>query len=157
MWAAVQQNVRYWGLLVLKLVAGESLVAALLWWINFFYRPRTPLLHVNLYQFGYDLGYTTAVGVLFLLAYLVIYFALRDQQYRCRVCLRRMRMPVARGSWSMMLQFGRPQMEYICPYGHGKLDVAELQITGTQNPEWTRHGDLWEELLGVGPNDEPKS
>jgi len=99
MWAAVQQNVRYWGLLVLKLVAGESLVAALLWWINFFYRPRTPLLHVNLYQFGYDLGYTTAVGVLFLLAYLVIYFALRDQQYRCRVCLRRMRMPVARGSW----------------------------------------------------------
>lgn len=156
MWAAVQQNVRYWGLLVLKLLAGESLVAALLAWINLFYRPRTPLLHVNLYQFGYDLGYTTIVGGLFLVAYLVIYFAVRDQQYRCRVCLRRMRMPVARGSWSMMLQFGRPQMEYICPYGHGKLDVSELQITGTQNPEWTRHGDLWEELLGVGSKDEPK-
>jgi hypothetical protein len=154
MWEAVKQNVKYWGFLALKLAAGESVVAALLWWINLYFKPRTPLLHVNLYRFGYDLGYTSLVGVCFLLGYLVIYFAVRDQRYRCRVCLRRLRMPVARGSWSMMLQFGRPQMQYICPYGHGKLDVAELQITGTQNPEWTQHGDLWEELMGVGSKDE---
>ena len=44
-----------------------------------------------------------------------------DQRYRCRVCLRRLRMPVETGSWSRMLQFGRPRIEYICPYGHGTL------------------------------------
>lgn len=38
-------------------------------------------------------------------------------------------------------------MEYICPFGHGKLNVSEVQITGLERPEWKEHGDLWEELF----------
>ena len=57
----------------------------------------------------------------------------------CRVCLRRLRMPVETGSWSRMLQFGRPRIEYICPYGHGTLREDELQISGLENPEWKAH------------------
>ena len=34
-----------------------------------------------------------------------------DQRYRCRVCLRRLRMPIETGSWSRMLLFGRPEIE----------------------------------------------
>ena len=56
-------------------------------------------------------------------------------------------MPVETGSWSRMLQFGRPRIEYICPYGHGTLKEDELQISGLEGPEWTAHsGGLWEEL-----------
>jgi len=62
-------------------------------------------------------------------------------------------MPIMTGSWSRMLQLGRPGFEYICPYGHGNLKVAELQISGTESPEWTEHQDLWEELCAASRDD----
>ena len=82
---AILQAVRYWGWFIAKVAVGEWLVAALLWLVNRNYRPYTPWFHVNLHHFGYDLPYTSLAGVCFLLGYLVVYFAVRDQQYRCRV------------------------------------------------------------------------
>ena len=76
----------------------------------------------------------------------LLYLCIWDQRYRCRVCLRRLRMPVETGSWSRMLFLGRPRIEYICPYGHGTLKLAELQISGLENPEWNPHGEIWDEL-----------
>ena len=58
-------------------------------------------------------------------------------------------MPIETGSWGYMLQLGRPRIEYICPYGHGKLNVEELQISGKVQPEWTEHGDIWDELFAA--------
>src|SRR5581483_6575391 len=91
-----------------------------------------------------------ALMVWFLLCVGASYLVIWDQRRRCRVCLRRLRMPVETGSWSRMLQFGRPRIEYICPYGHGTLKQEELQITGLETPEWSRHSDdLWEELCAT--------
>jgi len=85
----------------------------------------------------------------FLLCAGVLYIIVWDQRRRCRVCLRRLRMPIETGSWGSMLQLGRPRIESICPYGHGTLTEEELQISGMANPEWKAHsGDLWEELAG---------
>ena len=56
-------------------------------------------------------------------------------------------MPIETGSWGYMLQLGRPKIEYICAYGHGKLNVDEVQISGLTSPEWTEQGDIWEELF----------
>ena len=70
---------------------------------------------------------------------------------RCRVCLRRLRMPIETGSRSYMLQFGQPRIESICPYGHGTLKEDELQISGLTNPEWTRNSDdIMDELCTPG-------
>jgi hypothetical protein len=44
---------------------------------------------------------------------------------------------------------GAPHTEYICPYGHGTLSVAELQITGHQEPDWEPHEDMWKELVSL--------
>jgi hypothetical protein len=87
----------------------------------------------------------------------VLYLIIWDQRYRCRVCLRRLRMPIETGSWGKMLQFGRPRIEYICPYGHGTLKADELQISGLSNPEWTPHSDdIWEELAtSKEPGEQP--
>lgn len=86
----------------------------------------------------------------FLLCAGVLYIIIWDQRYRCRVCLRRLRMPIETGSWGKMLQFGRPRIEYICPYGHGTLKADELQISGLANPEWTPHSDdIWDELTAA--------
>ena len=46
-------------------------------------------------------------------------------------------MLVLTDSWTHVL-LGAPRTEYICPYGHGTLKVAELQITGHQYPIGSR-------------------
>jgi len=94
--------------------------------------------------------YNLAVLGWFLLCAGALYIIVWDQRYRCRICLRRLRMPVETGSWGRMLQFGRPRIEYICPYGHGTLKQDELQISGLENPRWTPHsGDIWDELCAA--------
>ena len=153
----IQSHLRYWGFLLLKLAGATLGAACSLWFLNLFWLPYTPMFQLNLYQFTYDLAYTTLVGVWFLFAYGLFYLAVWDQRYRCRTCLRRLRMPIETGSWGYMLQLGRPQIEYICAYGHGKLNVDELQISGTVTPEWTEQGDIWDELFAeskTGENNE---
>jgi hypothetical protein len=87
----------------------------------------------------------------FLLFAGALYLIVWDQRYRCRVCLRRLRMPVATGSWGRILLFGRPRIEYICPYGHGTLREDDLHITGLSAAEWTPHSDdIWAELCAPG-------
>jgi hypothetical protein len=148
--SGIKHHVRYWGFLLLKLVAAASGSVFALWFLNLFWEPyNTKLFHLNQWQFSYDLLYTSLVGVWFLFSYGLFYLAVWDQKYRCRTCLRRLRMPLETGSWSYMLQLGRPKIEYICPYGHGKLNIEEVQISGTVPPAWTDHGDMWEELFAV--------
>jgi hypothetical protein len=92
----------------------------------------------------------------FVLCVVALFFIVHDQLYRCRVCLRRLRMPVETGSWSRMLQFGRPRVEYICTYGHGTLRSDEVQISGLATPEWTpQSGDIWDELCGSIVKEDP--
>jgi hypothetical protein len=92
-----------------------------------------------------------ALMLCFLLFAGALYLIVWDQRYRCRVCLRRLRMPIAIGSWSRVLLFGRPRIEYICPYGHGTLREDDLRISGMSSAEWTPHSDdMWAELCASG-------
>jgi len=141
---------RYWAFFAGKLLAvaaiADGLFKMLDWWwpAQQFAYPYPP-------GFGYELGYTMRVGAWFLACCGLLYAAVWDQRYRCRTCLRRLRMPIETGSWSRMLQFGRPEIEYICTYGHGRLNVSEVQISGSEEPEWTPHQqDIWAELAGAG-------
>jgi len=139
--------VRYWGYLAAKVVVASTLLYGLLALLNWLWPPEPHFFSYIPPRFGYDLGYTLAVLVWFLLCTGALYVIIWDQRYRCRVSLRRLRMPVETGSWSRMLQFGRPRIEYICPFGHGTLREDELQISGLENPQWTRHSDdFWDEL-----------
>jgi hypothetical protein len=142
---------RYWGLLAVKLGV-SGLLLGCIWFVITLLLPRP---HLYRGQFlGFDLPWTLAAGLVFLISCGLVYLAILDQRYRCRVCARRLRMPVTSGSWGPMLQLGRPRVEYICPYGHGTLKVAELQISGLEPSEWQKHGDMWEELLS--PDKEKK-
>jgi hypothetical protein len=137
---------RYWGLLVAKLVVSGLLLGGIWFGITLLLPPP----HLYRGQFlGFDLPWTLAAGLVFLISCGLVYLSILDQRYRCRVCARRLRMPITSGSWGQMLQLGRPRIEYICPYGHGTLKVAELQISGMEPAEWKKHGDIWEELLSA--------
>jgi hypothetical protein len=149
---------RYWGYFAGKLVVAAGTLWGLLAVLNWYWPPEPRFFSYIPPRFGYDLGYTAASLIWFLLLTGALYLAIWDQRYRCRVCLRKLRMPVETGSWSRMLQFGRPRIEYICPYGHGTLREEELQISGLQNPEWTPHSDdIWEELCASSKEAGPDS
>ena len=151
---------RYWAYFAGKVVGVVAASYGLLALLNYTWRPE--IIRYASYEevaprFGYSLGYTLTALLIFLLFNAGVWFAIFDQRYRCRVCLRRLRMPVETGSWHRMLQFGRPRIEYICPYGHGTLKEDELQISGSENPEWTPHSDdLWEELCASSKDADEK-
>ena len=124
---------KYWGYLVAKLVVAAVLLRGLWAAIRLFFS-QPDVFFLEQRPFAHDLGYTTAMMVFFLVCAGVLYLVVWDQRYRCRTCLRRLRMPIAAGSWPNMLLFGQPRMEYICIYGHGTLKVPEVQITGAGAP-----------------------
>lgn len=155
---------RYWGWFAGKLAVSGAVSYGLLATINSFWSPHILFYDVraravigSIPRFGFDLLYTSVVGVWFLVSSGLLYLCIWDQRYRCRVCLRRLRMPIETGSWSRMLLAGRPRIEYICPYGHGTLKEEELQISGIENPEWTESGDMWEELCAASEDSESRS
>ncbi len=139
-------SVRYWGYFAGKIGLSSALMYGLLRLLNYTWPVQQKFYNYVPPRFGYDLLYTLLAGLWFLACSGLLYLCIWDQRYRCRVCLRRLRMPVETGSWSRMLLLGRPRIEYICPYGHGTLNVAELQISGLENPEWNPHGEMWDEL-----------
>jgi hypothetical protein len=159
---------RYWAYFAAKLAAAGAVLYGLLLLIGRFIpsvaghsvSPGGKDYHkllAPLDDMGPMLGTCAALMVWCALATAAIFFIVQDQRGRCRVCLRRLRMPVATGSWGRMLQLGRPRVEYICPYGHGTLRADEVQISGLANPEWTpRSGDLWEDLYASSRQDERK-
>ncbi|PWU01274.1 MAG: hypothetical protein C5B51_23115 [Terriglobia bacterium] len=148
---------RYWAYFAAKAGVAGAVLYGLLQLLDLLW-PENPDLGFGPPRFVYDLPYTLAVMLWFLLCCGVGYAVVRDQRYRCRVCLRRLRMPVATGSWSRMLQFGRPRIEYICPYGHGTLKREEVQILGLETPQWDPHSnDLWEELCAASKESDHRS
>ena len=141
----MRRSVRYWTALGVKLI-GFFLVAFALW----FLAHRT-VLRVELFSDCWPKALTSYLslavsifvlpGILAVLLHLIV----RDQRFRCRVCGRRLRMPVERGSRTRPMT-SPPGVDYICPYGHGKL-VTETWVSGDPPDEWTTYGDIWDELF----------
>jgi len=142
-------SMRYWAYLAAKLLSAATVLYGLLAWIVKVF-PAASDPPEPLRDGAQILLFNLAVLGWFLLGAGALYVIVRDQRYRCRICLRRLRMPVETGSWGRMLQFGRPRIEYICPYGHGTLKRDELQISGLENPRWTPHSDdIWDDLCAA--------
>jgi hypothetical protein len=145
---------RYWAWFVAKLAVAAVGFGAVLKQISRMFPPdkdKLAPLNNGMSFLLCDL----ALMVCFLLFAGALYLIVWDQRYRCRVCLRRLRMPIATGSWSRILLFGRPQIEYICPYGHGTLREDDLHISGLSAAEWTPHSDdIWVELCAPGKDSE---
>ena len=144
---------RYWGWFAAKLAVAGGVFWALLGLVAWCFPPESnPLAPL-----GKGASYLLcdlAIMVWFLLAAGTLYLIVWDQRYRCRVCVRRLCMPIATGSWSRILQFGRPRIEYICPYGHGTLREDDFRISGMSKAEWEPHSDdMWAELCASGKQD----
>ena len=138
---------KYWAYLVAKLVMAGVFLFGLGRALAYLFPPPKPLFTVT-EPMGHDLAYTLIMLVYSLVSVGVIWLVIFDQRYRCRTCLRRLRMPILTGDWTHIL-LGRPRTEYICPFGHGTLKVDEVQITGHLQPDWQPHEDIWKELYAL--------
>ena len=139
---------KYWAYLVAKLAAAAAILYPLRWAIALAFPEPKPFAEGGPNPLIRDLPYTFTMLFYTLFAVGLLWAIVWDQRYRCRTCLRRLRMPIQTGSWTHVL-FGAPRTEYICLYGHGTLKVAELQITGHQEPDWEPHRDMWQELFSL--------
>lgn len=138
---------KYWAYLVAKLVVAGVFLFGLRWTLVSILPAPKPYFNLN-EPFGHDLVYTLGMFLYALIVAGVVWVAIWDQRYRCRSCLRRLRMPILTGDWTHIL-LGRPRTEYICPFGHGTLKVEEVQITGHQGPDWQPNEDMWKELVAL--------
>lgn len=87
----------------------------------------------------------------FLITAGLVALAVIDHKYRCRTCLHRLRMPVERGSWDKAILFDKPKIEWICPYGHGTMNIPQATLLGPENSQWAQHDDdIWKELESIG-------
>lgn len=143
---------RYWSYLAAKLLAVLLVVSGLRLLVERYLPKPTPSRYGAQPLFLHDMPFTFAMLAIWLATVGLIYLAFWDQRRRCRTCLRRLIMPVTTGSWSNMLTFGRPRIEWMCPYGHGTLKIEELQITGKEPANWeASESDIWKELESYGP------
>jgi hypothetical protein len=139
--------IRYWGWLLIKLALTILAVGAF-WTLASWLLPPAPSgLLANWPRFGSDLSYTFAVAFSAILGFLLGWLAAVDQVYRCRICVRRLRMPRSEGNYSHTLLGGTPFTEYICTYGHGKLYVPEVHVSSSRALRWVGYGSLWENLM----------
>lgn len=142
---------KYWLFLVAKFAIAAAVFTGIWWGMSALLPEPQAISTFKPRKFGQDLTWTTAFFAYFLLAAGTIYLIILDQRYRCRTCLTRLRMPVLSGAWDKMLRIGTPQVEYICPFGHGTLNIKLVHFTGSQKPDWREHEDMWRELESYTP------
>jgi hypothetical protein len=139
---------KYWAFLTAKFAVAAGVLLLLRRGILALLPRLEHLFYSHPEPFAREFLFTFAMLFFSLLGAGVVWLIVLDQRYRCRTCLRRLRMPIRRGSWNHVL-LGAPTTEYICLFGHGTLTVAELQLTGYENPDWAPHDDIWTELYAL--------
>ena len=139
---------KYWSYLVAKSLVAVGILSVLERGIAWGFPPVKAFAEGGPNPVMRYFSYTFCMLVFWLIAGALGWLIVWDQKYRCRTCLRRLRMPIQKGSWHHVL-LGAPRTEDICPYGHGTLLVADLQITGRQRADWHAHEDMWKELSSL--------
>ncbi len=143
----VYESMRYWLFFLAKILLAAAVFAGIWAGMEAMLPEPEKVMNYKLGRFGQDLTWTTAIFVYALGAAGALFLIVWDQRYRCRTCVRRLRMPVNSGAWDRMLRLGMPQVEYICPFGHGTLNIKLVHFTGREGDKWREHDEnIWREL-----------
>jgi hypothetical protein len=87
-----------------------------------------------------------AIWLFLPLAIVGLSWVVRDQQWRCRACLRRLELPVEIGrTGSILLNWAGTEM--VCPQGHGVLYLPESSSNSLDRDRWNKLDDSWQSLF----------
>jgi len=136
---SVCDRMRWWSFFVTKTVLLLTATGLLAW---------TVAHHLSIFIYGSIHPMTNAVGLwVFLIFSLApLSWAIRDQQRRCRVCLRRLGTPIAIGApGHVLLDWSGTEM--VCSEGHGVLYLPDSQANWLERARWNNLDDSWAGLF----------
>ncbi len=137
-------GLRSWALLLYEMLS-LLLIGSLLW------VEGGRALFSYLSREGFRFG-LLAIGlaVTFILGYgFAAIWSITDQRRRCPVCLHRLIMPVAMGSWASV--FDPAATELVCEQGHGSLSLIEVEAEASAADRWTELDSSWQYLFPKDP------
>jgi MacB-like periplasmic core domain len=95
---------------------------------------------------AYPLSDEYSIWLFLPLAIVALSWSVRDQQRRCRTCLRRLELPVEIGrTGSVLLNWAGTEM--VCPLGHGILYLPESPANSLDQGRWSTLDGSWQELF----------
>ena len=90
-----------------------------------------------------------AIWLFLPLAIVALSWSVRDQQQRCRTCLRRLELPVEIGRpGSVLLNWAGTEM--VCSEGHGVLYLPDSPANSLDQDRWNKLDESWESLFRAG-------
>jgi hypothetical protein len=103
---------------------------------------------VSVYLFGsvHPMANLATLWLFLILSLAPLSWATRDQQRRCRTCLRRLGTPVAIGAPGYVL-LDWSGTEMMCPDGHGVLYLPDSQANWLERDRWDNLDDSWAGLF----------
>lgn len=136
---STRDQLRWWGFFLAKSAAlvGSAYLSS---WM---------IVHaVSAYLIGsiFPMADQIAIWVFLPLAVAVLSWSMIDQQKRCRVCLRRLVMPVDIGRPGCVL-LNWAGTEMVCPEGHGTLYVPESPANWLERNRWSTLDESWASLF----------
>jgi hypothetical protein len=126
-----------------------------------FFAAKSVLLLIAVFLMGVEFTHATTITMLggsnvltellstwlFLLSCMcVLVWSVRDQQARCRVCLRRLGMPMRVGCPGCLL-LDWAGTELVCMEGHGMLHIPEMVSCWEEPERWTSLDESWQDLF----------
>ncbi len=98
---------------------------------------------------GYPLTDELSIWVFLPLAIAALSWSVRDQQKRCRTCLRGLELPVDIGRpGSVLLNWAGTEM--VCSQGHGVLYLPDSPANSLERDRWSNLDESWSNLFRAG-------
>jgi hypothetical protein len=132
-------RVRWWSFLAAKTMLLLAFTGLLAW---------TTARELSVYLYGSVQPMTNGVGLwlFMILSIAPLSWAIRDQQKRCRVCLRRLGTPIQIGApGHVLLDWSGTEM--VCPEGHGVLYLPDSMGNWLERDRWDNLDDSWAGLF----------
>jgi hypothetical protein len=135
----VPDRLRWWSFLFAKTILLLTFTGLLAW---------TTVRELSVYLFGSVQPMTNGVGLwlFMILSIAPLSWVIRDQQKRCRVCLRRLGTPIQIGApGHVLLDWSGTEM--VCPEGHGVLYLPDSMGNWLERDRWDNLDDSWAGLF----------
>lgn len=136
---SLSQRCRWWAFFVAK-SALLLIAACLLAWVSIH------SLVVYLVGSIYPMADGVALWLFLILSIAPLSWSIHDQQKRCRVCLRRLSIPIRVGAPGNIL-FNWSGTEMVCSKGHGVLYLPDSEAKWLEGDRWNNLDDSWAGLF----------
>ncbi len=130
---------RWWSFFVGKTVLLLAATGLLAWTV-------AQRLSISIYGSIHPMTNAVGLWIFLILSLAPLSWAIRDQQRRCRVCLRRLGTPIAIGApGHVLLDWSGTEM--VCSEGHGVLYLPDSQANWLERARWDNLDDSWADLF----------